>query len=79
MGHTYLIGGDNEISNLQIIKVLCKKLDNKVPRSSGSYFDVLAVKDRPGHDFRYAVDSSKIKELNWKPKVNIDDGLEKNY
>ena len=79
IGQVYVIGGDNEISNLELVKTLCEKLDKKVPRSQGSYLDLITyVKDRPGHDLRYAVDSSKIKkDLNWRPKININDGVER--
>ena len=77
IGHNYNIGGNNEIKNIEIVKKICTVLDNLRPRSSGSYQDLIAfVKDRPGHDFRYAVDSSKISsELNWSPKESFESGI----
>lgn len=72
IGEKYNIGGDNEKTNLEIINAVCKVLD-KNPKSYISY-----VKDRPGHDFRYAIDDSKIKkELKWKPKTDFKKGLAK--
>ena len=72
VGETYLIGSDCEKTNLEIITTICKILSKK-PEDYISY-----VKDRPGHDFRYAIDSSKIrKELGWKSKISLKKGLEK--
>ncbi len=77
-GQTYCIGGEAERSNLQLVHMLCSILDELRPRSS-PYSDLITfVKDRPGHDFRYAIDTSKIQqELNWRPATNIDQGLRK--
>lgn len=76
-GVNYNIGGDNELSNLELVTRLCAVLDEMSPRSSGRYSDLISfVKDRPGHDERYAIDSSRLQsELGWKPKVDIDKGL----
>ena len=78
IGETYNIGGNNEIRNIDIVKSICNILDSIKPASSGkSYHDLITyVTDRPGHDFRYAIDSTKIKkELNWIPKETFDTGL----
>ena len=80
IGETYNIGGDNEITNIQIVKAICDILDLKIPYKDGSsYKDLITfVEDRPGHDFRYAIDSSKIKrELGWAPKEDFESGIEK--
>ncbi|MEN8788190.1 MAG: dTDP-glucose 4,6-dehydratase, partial [Flavobacteriaceae bacterium] len=71
-GETYLVGGNNERNNLYIANTICELLDNIRPRSSGSYkTQIEFVEDRPGHDFRYAIDASKIeKELHWKPEMS---------
>ena len=77
-GKRYCIGANQEISNLEIIKLLCKKLDKKLNRKNSSLDLIEFVKDREGHDYRYSVDFSFIKkELNWEPKVNLDIGLDK--
>ena len=77
MGETYNIGGFNEWKNIDLVKLLCKQMDEKLRRSSGSSSDLITyVKDRPGHDLRYAIDASKIhKELDWKPSVTFEEGL----
>ena len=79
LGESYLIGGNNEISNLDIVKIICKKLNELVPRNDLDYIDLIEfVNDRPGHDFRYAINYSKIKnELNWEPEVSFDIGITK--
>ncbi len=80
LGETYNIGGKNERENIYIAKTICEILDKKVPRrSGGSYKQLISfVKDRPGHDFRYAIDASKIeKELGWKAEENFESGIEK--
>jgi dTDP-glucose 4,6-dehydratase len=77
-GTTYNIGGSNELSNIELVKKLCGVLDDLRPRpQGGSYRDLISfVKDRPGHDFRYAIDASKIqRELGWKPLNDCDSGL----
>ncbi len=78
-GETYVVGANNEIPNLTIAKKVCSILDEIKPKPSGSYSDQITfVQDRPGHDFRYAIDASKIQsELGWKPTVNFNEGLEK--
>lgn len=77
-GASYNIGGDNELSNLDLVTRLCAVLDEMSPRFSGRYSELISfVKDRPGHDERYAIDSSRLQlELGWKPKVDIDEGLQ---
>jgi len=78
-GETYNIGANNEKSNIEVINLVCSILDKKIPLREGSYKDLIVfVDDRPGHDFRYAIDSSKIKkELNWAPSESFETGLEK--
>ncbi|GHA30141.1 dTDP-glucose 4,6-dehydratase [Salinimicrobium marinum] len=76
---TYNIGGFNEWKNLDLVKLLCSIMDKKLDRTPGSSQDLITyVKDRPGHDKRYAIDANKIKnELGWKPSVTFKEGLEK--
>lgn len=76
---TYNIGGFNEWKNIDLVKLLCKLMDEKLNRPKGSSEQLITfVKDRPGHDLRYAIDASKInKELEWKPSVTFEDGLSK--
>ena len=76
---TYNIGGFNEWQNIDLIKLLCSIMDNKLGREKGSSENLISfIKDRPGHDKRYAIDSSKInKELGWKPSVTFEEGLGK--
>jgi len=79
-GETYNIGGFNEIKNIDVVKKLCALLNEYCPVSSmSSYEDLIVfVKDRPGHDIRYAIDSSKISTmLSWRPDENFDSGLRK--
>lgn len=79
VGRTYNIGGDNERSNLQLAQSICGILDRLRPRADGlSYSSLIAfVADRPGHDARYAVDASRIKdELCWRPSVTLEEGLQ---
>ncbi|HDZ04450.1 hypothetical protein LCGC14_0078570 [marine sediment metagenome] len=78
-GETYLLGGNNEYDNLTIAKKICKILDSKIPKENGSYLNQIEfVQDRLGHDFRYAIDASKISnELGWKALENFESGLEK--
>ena len=77
-GDTYLIGGNNEQTNINMAHKICGILDWKIPKGKGSYKDQINfVKDRPGHDHRYAIDSSKLQnELGWKAKTAFDDALE---
>ncbi|MDU8930035.1 dTDP-glucose 4,6-dehydratase [Alisedimentitalea sp. MJ-SS2] len=79
LGRSYNIGGENERTNLELVKTLCAILDEKRPKPSGSYADQITfVSDRPGHDARYAIDPSRIRqELGWRPSVTVEEGLEK--
>lgn len=79
LGRSYNIGGDNERTNLELVKTLCGILDLKRPKSNGSYAEQITfVADRPGHDARYAIDASRIQtELGWRPSVTLEEGLEK--
>jgi len=78
-GETYNIGGNNEWKNIDLIRLLCQLMDKKLNRPPGSSEKLITfVKDRPGHDLRYAIDSSKIrKELGWTPSLRFEEGLEK--
>jgi len=79
-GEVYNIGGLNEKKNIEIVNTLCDLLDNKFPKKGGlSYKEqIVYVQDRAGHDFRYAIDASKIgRELGWSPKETFDTGIEK--
>jgi dTDP-glucose 4,6-dehydratase len=79
MGETYNIGGFNEWTNIDLIKLLCSIMDTKLGRQQGSSVKLITyVKDRPGHDKRYAIDASKIKsELGWEPSLQFEEGLSK--
>ena len=80
IGETYNIGGNNEIRNINIVKTICSVLDELRPRANGeSYAELInPVKDRPGHDYRYAIDASKIKnDLDWAPKETFETGIQK--
>jgi dTDP-glucose 4,6-dehydratase len=79
LGRSYNIGGENELSNLELVKLLCKILDDKRPKAVGSYADQITfVTDRPGHDARYAIDPSRVRnELGWRPSLTVEEGLEK--
>ena len=76
-GETYNIGGFNEWKNIDLVKLLCTLMDQKLGREKGYSEKLIAyVKDRPGHDRRYAIDATKInKELGWKPTVTFEEGL----
>jgi dTDP-glucose 4,6-dehydratase len=76
-GETYNIGGFNEWKNIDLVKLLCKQMDEKLGREPGTSEKLITyVKDRPGHDRRYAIDASKINsELGWKPSVTFEEGL----
>ena len=78
LGRSYNIGGENERSNLDLVRSLCKILDRKRPRISGSYADLITfVTDRPGHDARYAIDPTRLRsELGWRPSVTVEQGLD---
>lgn len=78
VGETYVIGGNNEMSNLELIQSLCDICDKKLGRTESSRKLIQFVQDRPGHDHRYAIDSSKIQnELGWTPIYSLEEGLEK--
>jgi dTDP-glucose 4,6-dehydratase len=76
-GETYNIGGNNEWKNIDLINLLCRIMDEKLGRSPGTSEQLITyVKDRAGHDLRYAIDSSKLKaELGWAPSVTFEEGL----
>jgi dTDP-glucose 4,6-dehydratase len=79
-GETYNIGGGSEMSNLDLVQTLCRLLNQLLPNGKiGDYSSLITfVKDRPGHDRRYAIDSSKIRrELGWQPRESFEDGLRK--
>lgn len=79
VGETYNIGGFNEWKNIDLIKVMCKVMDKKLGRKLGESEKLITyVKDRAGHDMRYAIDSTKIsKELGWKPSLQFEEGIDK--
>lgn len=77
-GETYNIGGENERNNLYIVGEICKILDTILPKEKPYKEQITFVKDRPGHDFRYAIDASKIEnELGWKAEENFETGIKK--
>ena len=80
VGQTYNIGGHNEKQNIEVVKTICKILNELKPQSNGQQYESLItfVKDRPGHDLRYAIDATKIgNELGWKPKETFETGIRK--
>ena len=79
IGETYNIGGFNEWTNIDLIKVMCRKMDEKLGREKGESEKLISyVKDRAGHDLRYAIDAAKIKrELGWEPSLQFEEGIEK--
>lgn len=80
VGETYNIGGHNEKQNIEVVKTICKILDELKPRPEGKTYASLItfVNDRPGHDLRYAIDTSKIeRELGWKPQESFETGIRK--
>ena len=78
VGRSYNIGGENERRNIDLVRTICAILDEKRPKA-GSYADQISfVPDRPGHDARYAIDPSRIRqELGWRPSVTVEQGLER--
>ena len=76
-GERYLIGGNCELSNLEIVKIICSHLDGVKPKTSGHYQEQIKfVTDRPGHDLRYAINSNKLKkELGWRPEYSFERGI----
>ena len=79
LGETYNIGGFNEWKNIDLIKLIIKIVDRLLDRKPGESQKLITfVKDRAGHDFRYAIDSSKLKkELGWEPSLQFEEGVEK--
>jgi len=80
IGKTYNIGGWNEKANLEVVHTLCDLLDELKPREDGKSYknQITFVKDRPGHDRRYAIDATKISnELGWKPEETFETGIRK--
>nr|WP_297784361.1 dTDP-glucose 4,6-dehydratase [uncultured Allomuricauda sp.] len=77
-GETYNVGGFNEWKNIELARLLCRLMDKKLDREAGTSEKLITfVKDRPGHDLRYAIDASKInQELGWEPSVTFEEGLE---
>ena len=78
IGSSYCIGGNNEYSNISIVKLICSLLNEKVSSNRNFFDQITFVADRPGHDLRYAIDNSLIvKELGWQPKYTFEEGLNK--
>ncbi|MGZ4820010.1 MAG: dTDP-glucose 4,6-dehydratase [Terriglobales bacterium] len=79
VGQVYNVGGWNEKTNLEVLHTLCEMLDTLAPKAQGSYRDqIIFVKDRPGHDRRYAIDARKIeRELGWRPQETFPSGIRK--
>ena len=80
VGETYNVGGHNEKQNIEVVKTICKILDELKPQANGQTYESLItfVKDRPGHDLRYAIDAAKIeRELGWKPQETFETGIRK--
>lgn len=77
VGRTYNIGGENEVTNLDLVRMICKILDEKSPGAAPYATQIKFVTDRPGHDLRYAIDPTRIRtELGWRPSVSLNEGLE---
>ena len=75
-GSTYCIGGCNEYSNLQVVNLICDYLNKEVPKTTNYKDQISFIKDRPGHDFRYAIDNSLIcSDLGWQPRYSFEEGL----
>jgi len=79
IGETYNIGGHNEWSNISLVRLLCRIMDDRLGRNAGSSEELISfVTDRAGHDMRYAIDASKLKqELGWVPSITFEEGLAK--
>lgn len=77
IGRKYNIGGENECTNLELVQAICRIMDAQKPKATGSYSDQITfVEDRPGHDKRYAIDPSRIRnELGWTPSLTLEEGL----
>lgn len=78
LGRTYNIGGENEARNIDLVNTICKILDEKRPKTKSYAQQIKFVQDRPGHDLRYAIDPTRMRnELNWRPSVTLEQGLDK--
>jgi len=79
IGETYNIGGHNEWTNIDLVRTLCKQMDQKLNREPGTSEKLITyVTDRAGHDLRYAIDATKLKnELGWTPSLQFEEGLSK--
>jgi dTDP-glucose 4,6-dehydratase len=79
LGETYGVSAETEVSNRALVERLCDHLDALRPRQGGRHADLIqSVSDRPGHDFRYALDASKLRrDLGWRPRTGLDEGLER--
>ena len=78
VGRSYNIGGNNELRNIDLVRMICAILDEKRPRATAHTDLISFVQDRPGHDLRYAIDASRIRnELGWQPSVTVEEGLER--
>ncbi|MEM9639806.1 MAG: GDP-mannose 4,6-dehydratase, partial [Pseudomonadota bacterium] len=78
LGRSYNIGGENEARNIDIVRTICTILEEKRPKNSPYEDQITFVTDRPGHDLRYAIDPSRMRdELGWRPSVTLEEGLEK--
>lgn len=78
LGETYNVGGNNEVTNIDLVKMLCAIMDEQKPNEAPHQQLIEFVQDRPGHDLRYAIDASKIeRELGWSPSVTVETGLRK--
>ncbi len=78
-GEAYCVGGTSEWQNIELLHLLCAQLDEKLGRSAGESAELITfVEDRPGHDYRYAMDASKLeRDLGWRPQVSFEEGLER--
>ena len=78
VGRSYNIGGENEARNIDLVQMICAILDRKRPKNRPYRKQIRFVTDRPGHDLRYAIDPTRMRqEMNWKPSVTLEEGLEK--
>ncbi len=78
IGRSYNIGGENEVRNIDLVRMICAILDAKRPKATPYADQITFVTDRPGHDLRYAIDPARIcEELGWRPSVSLEEGLEK--
>ena len=78
VGRSYNIGGENEVRNIDLVRMICAILDEKRPKNSPYAAKITFVTDRPGHDLRYAIDPARMRdELGWRPSVTLEEGLER--